>query len=146
MGKASAGQRDIVHRRQIAGRQAAARRAHMRNRMLLAGGAIIAVVAVALALVLVKVNSKPAAAVPPADGPAGAALARVVSDLTSVPASVLDTVGAGSLSGAGIGRTSTSGGGYLAPVSGAPLTSGGKPEVLYQGADSAHTARPSGGR
>ena len=107
----------------------------MRNRMLLAGGAIIAVVAVALALVLVKVSSKPAAAVPPADGPAGAALARVVSDLTSVPASVLDTVGAGSLSGAGIGRTSTSGGGYLAPVSGAPLTSGGKPEVLYLGTD-----------
>jgi hypothetical protein len=67
----------------------------MRNRMLLAGGAIITVVAVTLALFLVKVNSKPAAAAPPADGPAGAALARVVKDLTSVPASILDTVGAG---------------------------------------------------
>ena len=107
----------------------------MRNRMLLAGGAIIAVVAVAFALVLVKVNSKPAAASPAADGPAGAALARVVKELTSVPASVLDTVGAGSLSGVGIGRTSTSGSGYLAPVSGPPLTSGGTPEVLYLGAD-----------
>ena len=135
MGKASAGKRDVIHRRQTAARRAAARRAQMRNRMLLAGGAIIAVVAVALALVLVKVNSKPAAASPAADGPAGAAPTCVVKDLTGVPASVLDTVGAGSLSGAGIGRTSTSGNGYLAPVSGPPLTSGGKPEVLYLGAD-----------
>jgi hypothetical protein len=134
MGKASAGKRDVVHRQQMAARRAAARRAQVRNRMLLAGGAIIAVVAVALALVLVKVNSKPAAS-PPADGPAGAALASVVKDLTSVPASVLDTVGAGSLSGVGVGRVSTSGSGYLAPVTGAPLTSGGKPEVLYLGAD-----------
>ena len=97
MGKASAGKRDVIHRQQTATRRAAARRA------------------------LVKVNSKPAAASSPADGPAGAALARVVKDLTSV----LDTVGAGSLRGAGIGRTSTSGSGYLAPVTGAPLTSGG---------------------
>ena len=135
MGKASAGKRDVVPRQQIATQRAAARRAQVRNRMLLASGAIITVVAIALALVLIKVNSKPAASSPPADGPAGAALASVVKDLTSVPASVLDTVRAGSLSGAGIGSVSTSGSGYLAPVSGSPLTSGGKPEVLYLGAD-----------
>ena len=134
MGKASAGKRDVVPRQQIAAQRAAARRAQVRNRMLLASGAIITVVAIALALVLIKVNSKPAASSPPADGPAGAALASVVKDLTSVPASVLDTVRAGSLSGAGIGSVSTSGSGYLAPVSGSPLTSGGKPEVLYLGA------------
>jgi hypothetical protein len=86
MGKASAGKRDVIHRQQIAARRAAARRAQMRNRMLLAGGAIIAVVAVAPALVLVKANSKPAAAAPPANGPAGTALARVVNDLTSIQA------------------------------------------------------------
>lgn len=62
-------------------------------------------------------------------------MASVVNDLTSVPASVLDTVRAGSLSGEDIGSVSTSGNGYLAPVSGSPLTSGGKPEVLYLGAD-----------
>lgn len=106
----------------------------MRNRMLLASGAIVTVVAIALALVLVKLNSKPSAA-PSADGPAGAALASVVQDLTGVPAGVLDTVRAGSLKGDDIGRVSTSGNGYLAPVSGSPLTSGGKPEVLYLGAD-----------
>ena len=136
MGKASAAKRDVSHRRQVTARQAAARRAQARGRMLLASGAIIAVIAVALTLVLVKVTagSKPAAA-PPADGPAGAALASVVTDVTTVPASVLDTIRAGSLSGDGIGSAGTSGGGYLAPVSGPALTSGGKPEVLYLGAD-----------
>jgi hypothetical protein len=136
MGKSSAAKRDVGHRRGIAARQAAARRAQVRHRMLLASGAIIAVMAVALALVLVKVtaSSKPAAA-PPADGPTGAALASVITDLTTVPASVLDTVRAGSLTGDGIGSAGTSGGGYLVPVSGPPLTSGGKPEVLYMGAE-----------
>ncbi len=136
MSRASAGKRDVGHRQQIAARQAAARRAQVRHRMLLASGAIIAVVAVVLALVLVKVtsSSKPAAA-PSADGPTGAALAGVVKVVTTVPASVLDTVRAGSLTGEGIGSASTSGNGYLAPVSGSPLTSGGKPEVLYVGAE-----------
>ena len=129
MGKTSTGKREAARRQEIA-----ARRAQVRNRMLLAAGAITAVVAIALVLVLVKVSSKPAAA-PRADGPAGAALAGVVKDLTSVPASVLDTVRAGSLSGDGIGSASTSGSGYLAPVTGPPLTSGGKPQVLYLGAD-----------
>jgi Domain of unknown function (DUF929) len=136
MSRTSGGKRDFGHRHQIAARQAAARRAAVRRRMLLAGGAIIAVVAVVLALVLVKVTSgsKPAAA-PPADGPTGAALAGVVKDVTTVPASVLDTVRAGSLTGEGIGSVSTSGNGYLAPVSGSALVSGGKPEVLYVGAE-----------
>jgi Domain of unknown function (DUF929) len=104
--------------------------------MLLASGAIIAVMAIALALVLVKVTagSKPPAA-PPAAGPTGAALAMVVTSVTTVPAGVLDTVRAGSLSGDGIGSADTSGSGYLAPVSGSPLISGGRPEVLYVGAE-----------
>ena len=48
----------------------------------------------------------------------------MVTDTTSVPASTLDTVGAGS--------------GVTAPPEikgGTPLTSGGKPEVLYMGAE-----------
>jgi len=139
MSGTSAGKRDFGHRQQIAAQRAAARHAAVRRRMLLAGGAIIAVVAVVLALVLVKVTSgsKPAAA-PPADGPTGAALAGVVKDVTTVPASVLDTVRAGSLTGEGIGSVSTSGNGYLAPVApvgGSALASGGKPEVLYVGAE-----------
>ena len=133
MGKASAAKRDVGYRQQAAARQAAARRAQARRRMLLASGAIIAVIAVALTLVVIKVTagSKPAAA-PPADGPTGAALASVITDVTTIPASVLDRVRAGSLTGDGIG--STSAGGYLVPVSGPPLTSGGKPQILYLGA------------
>jgi Domain of unknown function (DUF929) len=135
MGRASAGKREFGHRQQIAARQAAARRVQVRHRMLLASVAVTAVLAVVLALVLVKINSRPAAAAPPADGLTGAALASVVKDVTSVPASVLDTVRAGSLSGDSISSAGASGGGYLAPVTGSPLTSGGKPEVLYLGAD-----------
>ncbi len=135
MGKASSGKREVIHRQQLAARRAAAERAQLRTRLLLAGGAIIAVVAVVLAIVLVKTGSKPAAAAPPADGPTGAALATVVKDLTSVPATVLDAVGAGSISSSDIGRGSTSSGGYLVPVSGSPLKSGGKPELLYVGAE-----------
>ena len=135
MGKASNTRRQATHRQQIAAQRAAARHAQVRNRMLLAVAAVIAVVAVAVAFVVVKTGSdSPAAAPPPADGPTGAALASVVMNLTTVPAGVLDTVGAGSLSGAGIGSTSSSTG-YLAPVTGSALTSGGKPEVLYVGAD-----------
>lgn len=136
MSRAGTGKPQVIHRQQIAARRAAAKRAQLRSRLLLAGGAIIAVVAVVVALVLVKAGSRPAAAPPPpVGGPTGAALATVVKDLTGVPAGVLDAVGAGSLSGDGIGRTGTSGSGYLVPVSGSPLTSGGKPEVLYVGAE-----------
>lgn len=135
MGKSVKGQRAVIHRQQIAARRAAARRAQVRTRLLLAVGAILAVVAVVLTIVLIRPESKSAASGPPADGPTGAALAALVKDLTGVPAGILDTVGAGSLSGDGIGRGGTSGSGYLVPVSGSPLMSGGKPEVLYVGAE-----------
>jgi hypothetical protein len=135
MGKTSKGKAEVVHRQQIAARQAATKRARLRRRVLLAGGAIIAVMAVVVALVLIKAGSKSAAAPPHAGGPTGAGLATLVKELTGVPASVLDAVGPGSVSSDGIGSAGTSGSGYLAPVSGSPLTSGGKPEVLYVGAE-----------
>jgi hypothetical protein len=134
MGRVSSTEREAVRRQQYAAGRAAGRRVQVRNRMLLAGAAVIAVVAVAVTLVLVKADSKTATAPPPADGPTGMALASVVKNLTTVPASVLDAVRAGSLTGEGIGSVGTSGGGYLAPVTGAPLTSGGTPRVLYVGA------------
>jgi hypothetical protein len=119
--KASSQKRQVMHHQQTAARRAEARSAELRTRLMLAGGAIITVVAVVLALVLIKAGSTSTPAPSPADGPAGAALATVVKDLTGVPASTLDAVGAGSLSRDGIGRVSTSGNGYLAPVSGSPL-------------------------
>jgi hypothetical protein len=56
---------------------------------------------------------------------AGTALpASVTANIASVPASTLDTVGTGTT----FGHTVTA-------ASGAPLTAGGKPEVLYIGAE-----------
>jgi thiol-disulfide isomerase/thioredoxin len=135
MGKASRTKYDIDRRQKIAAQRAAARHAQTRNRLLIASGAIIAVVAVAISLVLVRPGSSTAVKTPPSDGPTGAALASTVRDLTTVPASVLDRVGGGSLTTADIGSATAVGGGYLTPVSGSPLTKDGKPEVLYVGAD-----------
>jgi hypothetical protein len=44
-------------------------------------------------------------------------------------------VGTGSITGDGVGSPGTSGAGYLVPVTGSALTSAGKPQVLYVGAD-----------
>jgi hypothetical protein len=135
MGRASRTKYDIDRRQKIAAQRAAARHAQTRNRLLIAGGAIIAVVAVAISLVLVRPGSSTAIKTPPSDGPTGAALANTVRDLTTVPASVLDKVGGGSLTTADIGSPTAVGGGYLTPVSGSPLAKDGKPEVQYVGAD-----------
>jgi hypothetical protein len=135
VGRASRTKHDLDHRQKIAAQRAAARHAQERNRLLLAVGAIMTVIAVTVAIVLVKTLSPTAPAAPPSDGPTGAALANTVKDLTTVPASVLDAIGGGSLVTSDIGSATAAGGGYLTPVSGALLTAGGKPEVLYIGAD-----------
>jgi Domain of unknown function (DUF929) len=127
--------RQVSARQRITAQRAAAQRARRRYRVLLAAGAIAAVVVVVLAFVLIKGGSNGVLKAPPDDGPAGAALASVASELTGVPAAVLDTVGAGSLTGDGIGAVSRSATGYLTPLRGTPLVSDGKPEVLYVGAD-----------
>jgi thiol-disulfide isomerase/thioredoxin len=105
MGKASKAKRQGSTRQQrIAAQRAAARRAEIRNRILIVSGSVVVVIAVVLAFVLVKVNSNgksPASS--SANGPTGTALATVVKNTTTVPAST--------------------------------LTSGGKPEVLYMGAE-----------
>jgi len=123
MGKASRSKRDGTRREKIAAQRARERRAEIRNRVLLASGSVVVVIAVVVAFVLVKANSK-APASSGANGPTGAALASVVSDTTGVPASTLNAVGAG----AGVTGLPTS-------ISGSPLASGGEPEVLYEGAE-----------
>jgi Domain of unknown function (DUF929) len=126
MGKASKAKRDGSSRQQrIAAQRAAARRAEIRNRILIVSGSVVVVVAVVLAFVLVKANSKTPASTSSANGPTGTALAAVVKDTTTVPASTLNSVGTGS------GVT-----GLPIKVSGASaLTSNGKPEMLYMGAE-----------
>jgi hypothetical protein len=123
MGKASRAKRDGTRQEKIAAQRARERRAEIRNRVLMASGAVVVVVAIVLAFVLVKMNQK-ATAAGTSNGPTGAALASVVTDTTSVPASTLDAVGAGS----GVTAPPTS-------ISGPALTSGGKPEVLYIGGE-----------
>jgi hypothetical protein len=111
-------------RERIAAQRATAQRNQRRNRLLIAGGAIIAVVAIVLGFVLSSGNSPSSSSASAGPTPpTGAALAQVVSTTTTVPAATLETVGAG---------TATT---KPMAITGAPLTSGGKPEMLYIGAE-----------
>src|SRR5271166_184241 len=121
MGRGSA---DQDRRGKIAAQRAAAQRTQRRNRMLIAGGAIIAVIAVVISFVLLSGNSTPSTSSGGASAPpTGSALDAVVTKTTTVPAATLDQVGAGQVS-----ATPTA-------ITGTPLTSGGKPEMLYMGAE-----------
>lgn len=121
MGKASAAKQDPDRRARIAAQRAAAQRRRTRNRMLIAGGAIVAVVAVVLGFVLARGNSTTGGSTSAA--PTGEELTRIAATTTSVPVATLDRVGPGHVS-----TPPTS-------ISGAPLASGGKPELLYIGAE-----------
>jgi hypothetical protein len=122
MGGASMTNQPPDRRSRITAQRVAARRAQARNRLLLAGGAIVVVIAVIVTVVLVGNGSSGSNAGGPA-APAGAALTRVVGQVTGVPAATTDAVGAGQTA-----SPPTS-------ISGTPLTSGGRPEVLYMGAE-----------
>ena len=136
MGKASKTKADVARRERIAAQQAAARRAEARRRLFLAAGSILAVAAVVVTFILVKATASPGKAAAASNGPTGVALTKVVDSVTNVPGSVLDTVGAGAISRTSVGAgSSNSSGGFLAPISGTPLTSGGKPELMYVGAN-----------
>jgi Domain of unknown function (DUF929) len=124
MGKASRTKVDSSRREKIAAQRAAARRAEQRRRILLASGSVVVVLAIVVAFVVIKLNTKAAADNSP-NGPTGAALASVVSTVTSVPPSALDTVADGS--GSVTAKPTT--------ISGAALTANGKPEMLYVGAE-----------
>ena len=126
MGKASRAKTDINRRERIAAQRAAERRREQQQRLLMAGGAILAVVIIVIGFVIWKANNSGNNVAGASNGPTGATLTSVVSDATNVPASTLDSVGAGgsSLQGA------------IKKISGAtPLTSNGKPEVFFEGAE-----------
>jgi hypothetical protein len=135
MGKTSRAKRDADRRQKIAAARAAARRSQARRRVLIAAGSVMAVLAIVVAFVVVKVESTPGTAPVASNGPTGAALASLVKEVTTIPAVTLDKVGAGQISRGSIGRVNPQGADYLAPVSGQRLTSGGKPELLYVGAE-----------
>jgi thiol-disulfide isomerase/thioredoxin len=127
MGKASRNKRGSARER-IAAQQAAARQAERRNRMLWTGGAILGVIVIVVAFIVIKTTQSPTSAANAASSTsvAGTALpASVIKDITTVPASTFTSV-----------NTGTADPKAVAVVSSAkPLASGGKPEVLYVGAE-----------
>jgi|SRR5271165_3045832 len=120
MGKADR-RRDQSARARIAAQQAAQRQAEKRRRMIAIGGitvALLAVIGIIIGAVVAK-QHKPSQA-----GSSSGALPASVQSKLSVPAGVLAQVG--------IGSSSTK---ALTTRSGSLLTSGGKPEMLYVGAE-----------
>jgi thiol-disulfide isomerase/thioredoxin len=115
-------------RERIAAQQAAARRAEQRRKMLWFGGAIVVVIAVVVALVVVKLGQNSATSSASASSTTGTPLpASVSKNVTDVPASVLTSVGAGSVPSYNSKAITT--------ITGPTLTSASKPEMLYIGAE-----------
>jgi len=123
MGKASR-VKQASAREKIAAQRAAQRRQEVRNRMYLTIGSILGVVVIVVAFLFFKALDKGGSSSASA-GVHGTALpASVIKDISTVPSSTLDSIG----SGGAYAKT-------VSPVSAPPLKSGGKPEVLYMGAE-----------
>jgi thiol-disulfide isomerase/thioredoxin len=122
MGKASRSKRTGTARERVAAQRAAARRAEIRNRVLWASSAVVVVIAIVVAFVVVQANKK----TPASSGSAtGTVLSHsTIGNITSVPAATLNAVGTGTANPKSIIK-----------IPGSPLTSNGKPEVLYIGAE-----------
>jgi thiol-disulfide isomerase/thioredoxin len=113
-------------RQKIAAQRAAARRAEARNRVLIAVGGVVVVIAIVLTFVFIKLASKPASA--GSGSVTGTSLpASTARDVTSVIASTLNTVGLGSVL-----KYDPS---PINAIKNTALTSSGKPEMLYIGAE-----------
>jgi hypothetical protein len=113
--------RDQSARARIAAQQAAQRQAERRRRMIAIGG-IAAAIVIVIVIILVATLNKGGKS--NQVGASKGTLPASVQDNLAVPASVLAQVG--------IGSSSTQ---ALKPVTGPALTSGGKPEMLYIGAE-----------
>jgi hypothetical protein len=93
---------------------------------MIAGGAALAVVAIVVALVVVKsLHGTPTAKA--AKSASGQIDATIAAKITTVPATILDKVGPG--------PTGTAAVAPLKSISGPALTANGKPEMLYIGAE-----------
>ncbi len=119
-------------RDKIAAQRAAARRADVRRRALIAGGSVVVVIAIVLTFVFIKLGNKPSTS--SSESVTGTLLpASVAKNVTGVPASTLNTVGLGSV----LSYMAAAEGGAppISKVSDTALTSNGKPEMLYVGAE-----------
>ncbi len=114
-------------RQKIAAQREAERRAERRRRLFITGGSVLAVIVIVVAFIVIRSLNSPspsAAAKSAARTPLPASVSNAVS---TVPASTLNTVGAGSVPSV-VQQP-------LTPGSGAALTSNGKPEMLFIGAE-----------
>jgi Domain of unknown function (DUF929) len=111
-------------RERIAAQQAAARRAEMRRRALLAGGSVFVVIAIVVGLIVAKSLGGGSS---PASASAGKTNSQVAAELTSIPASVFNSVGSGPT-----GKNAVS---PLTAITAPAMTKDGKPEILYVGAE-----------
>jgi hypothetical protein len=115
-------------REKIAAQREAARRAERRNRILITGGATLAVLVVVLAFVLIKITQSSTSSGGNSSG-RPALPASVTSQVTNVPSDTLNRVGKGAV------PTFLQGQPPFTAGSGAALTNGGKPQMLYIGAE-----------
>src|SRR5215469_10287916 len=125
MGKASRIKQQSA-REKIAAQREAARKAERRNRILITGGSTIVVLVIVLAFIIVKLSQGSPSSSGNSSSTGTALPASVTSQITGVPAATLDKVGKG------VVPTFTRGQPPFTPGSGAALTSGGKPEMLYK--------------
>ena len=146
MGKASRTKQDGDRRARIAAQREAERRAEQRKRIYLAGGSILVVVIVVIAFVLVKLNSGGGTAAAASNGPTGTALTTVTKQVTDVPDQRHRQGRGRRRQHARCSsprprpapyrqRVQRSSGPTSPPSTAPPLTSSGKPEVLFIGGE-----------
>ncbi len=128
MGKASRIKQQSA-REKIAAQREAARKAERRNRIIITAGSTLVVLVIVAAFIVIKLTQGS-----PSSGGSSSTTgtllpASVSSQVTGVPAATLDKVGKGAV------PAFTQGQAAFTPGSGAPLTSGGKPQMLYIGAE-----------
>jgi Domain of unknown function (DUF929) len=129
MGKASRIKQQSA-REKIAAQREAARKAERRNRIMITGGSTVIVLVIVLAFIVIKLTQGSASAGGGDNSVTGSLLpASVASQVTGVPAATLDKVGKGAV------PSFTQGQPPFTTGSGATLTSGGKPQMLYIGAE-----------
>jgi len=128
MGKASRIKQQST-REKIAAQREAARRAERRNRILITGGSTLVVLVIVLVFVIVKLTQGSPSSSGSSSTTGTLLPASVASQVTGVPATTLDRVGKGAV------PAFTQGKPPFTPGSGPALTNGGKPQMLYIGAE-----------
>jgi thiol-disulfide isomerase/thioredoxin len=116
--------RQQAARERVAAQRAAARKAEVRNRTLIAAASVLAVIAVVVVFIVIKAGSNSNNTQPTGSATGTPLPATVDRQITGVPLSTLAEVGAGTWYH-----------GSIEPITGKALTSGGKPQVLYIGAE-----------